>query len=71
MIQHDCGHGSFFKARVANDWLGRAIGVLTLTPYSYCAAATLCTTPPPATSTAAGPARWKPLTSPNIAPCRG
>jgi acyl-lipid omega-6 desaturase (Delta-12 desaturase) len=33
MIQHDCGHGSFFRHRVANDWVGRVIGVLTLTPY--------------------------------------
>ena len=33
MIQHDCGHGSFFKSRVVNDWVGRALGVLTLTPY--------------------------------------
>jgi omega-6 fatty acid desaturase (delta-12 desaturase) len=35
MIQHDCGHGSFFRSRVANDWVGRAIGVMTLTPYDY------------------------------------
>jgi omega-6 fatty acid desaturase (delta-12 desaturase) len=35
MIQHDCGHGSFFRSRVANDWVGRAIGVVTLTPYDY------------------------------------
>jgi len=35
MIQHDCGHGAFFPHRLANDWLGRAIGVLTLTPYEY------------------------------------
>jgi len=35
MIQHDCGHGSFFRRRRANDWLGRIIGVLTLTPYGY------------------------------------
>ena len=35
MIQHDCGHGSFFRGRLANDWTGRAIGVLTLTPYDY------------------------------------
>lgn len=35
MIQHDCGHGSFFRARWANDLVGRAIGVLTLTPYLY------------------------------------
>ncbi|MGM0982307.1 MAG: fatty acid desaturase [Pseudomonadota bacterium] len=33
MIQHDCSHGSFFRSRRANDWLGRAIGVLTLTPH--------------------------------------
>jgi omega-6 fatty acid desaturase (delta-12 desaturase) len=35
MIQHDCGHGSFFRRRRANDWLGRVLGVLTLTPYDY------------------------------------
>src|SRR6266404_5836164 len=35
MIQHDCGHGSFFRSRLANDWVGRVIGVLTLTPYDY------------------------------------
>jgi len=33
MIQHDCGHGAFFRHRLANDWVGRVIGVLTLTPY--------------------------------------
>jgi acyl-lipid omega-6 desaturase (Delta-12 desaturase) len=33
MIQHDCGHGAFFRRRSANDWVGRLIGVLTLTPY--------------------------------------
>jgi acyl-lipid omega-6 desaturase (Delta-12 desaturase) len=33
-IQHDCGHGSFFASRRANDLLGRVIGVLTLTPYA-------------------------------------
>jgi acyl-lipid omega-6 desaturase (Delta-12 desaturase) len=35
MIQHDCGHGSLFRHRLANDWLGRVIGVLTLTPYDF------------------------------------
>jgi omega-6 fatty acid desaturase (delta-12 desaturase) len=35
MIQHDCGHGSFFRHRRANDWVGRVIGVLTLTPYDF------------------------------------
>lgn len=33
IIQHDCGHGSFFRSRSANDRLGRALSVLTLTPY--------------------------------------
>ena len=35
MIQHDCGHGSFFPKKWANDWVGRVIGVLTLTPYDF------------------------------------
>jgi acyl-lipid omega-6 desaturase (Delta-12 desaturase) len=35
LIQHDCGHGAFFRRRGMNDWLGRVLGVLTLTPYSY------------------------------------
>lgn len=33
LIQHDCGHGSFFRKRVTNDWVGRVLGVVTLTPY--------------------------------------
>jgi omega-6 fatty acid desaturase (delta-12 desaturase) len=33
MIQHDCGHRSFFASAAANDWTGRAIGIVTLTPY--------------------------------------
>ncbi|WP_102109458.1 fatty acid desaturase [Oceaniglobus roseus] len=33
IIQHDCGHGGFFRSRSLSDWTGRAIGVLTLTPY--------------------------------------
>jgi len=35
MIQHDCGHGAFFRHRLANDWTGRALGVLTMTPYDF------------------------------------
>jgi omega-6 fatty acid desaturase (delta-12 desaturase) len=35
IIQHDCGHGSFFKSRKANDFLGSFCSVLTLTPYHY------------------------------------
>ena len=33
VIQHDCGHGSFFRSRRLADWIGRALGVLTVTPY--------------------------------------
>ena len=33
IIQHDCGHGSFYNNRTLSDWLGRTLGVLTLTPY--------------------------------------
>ena len=35
IIQHDCGHGSFFKSARAADRVGRLLGVLTMTPYSY------------------------------------
>ncbi len=34
IIQHDCGHGAFFKNKRMNNWVGRLIGVLTLTPYT-------------------------------------
>ncbi len=32
-IQHDLGHGSFYDNRTLSDWVGRALGVVTLTPY--------------------------------------
>jgi acyl-lipid omega-6 desaturase (Delta-12 desaturase) len=35
IIQHDCGHGSLFRSRLANDLTGRIIGIFTLTPYDY------------------------------------
>jgi len=35
LIQHDCGHGSFFSGRRTNDWVGRVLGILTLTPYDF------------------------------------
>lgn len=34
LIQHDCGHGAFFHNRAVSDWVGRCLGVLTLTPYA-------------------------------------
>jgi acyl-lipid omega-6 desaturase (Delta-12 desaturase) len=33
IIMHDCGHGSFFRSRRANDVVGFVTGALTLTPY--------------------------------------
>jgi omega-6 fatty acid desaturase (delta-12 desaturase) len=35
IVQHDCGHGSYFASRRANAVVGRALGVLTLTPFGY------------------------------------
>ncbi len=35
MIQHDCSHDAFFLNRTTNDWVGRVIGVFTLTPHDY------------------------------------
>ncbi|MDX9998148.1 MAG: fatty acid desaturase [Phenylobacterium sp.] len=35
LIQHDCGHGSFFRDKAVNDWVGRVMSVFTLTPYDY------------------------------------
>ncbi|MEX1248832.1 MAG: fatty acid desaturase [Anaerolineales bacterium] len=33
IIQHDCGHNSFFKSTRLNNLVGTFLGVLTLTPY--------------------------------------
>jgi omega-6 fatty acid desaturase (delta-12 desaturase) len=35
IIFHDCGHGSFFKSRTANDFWGFLCGILTFTPYYH------------------------------------
>lgn len=35
IIQHDCGHGSFFKSMRANDRLGFLCSILTMTPYKH------------------------------------
>src|SRR4029453_7558976 len=35
IIFHDCGHGSYFKSRRANDIVGFIAGVLTFTPYKH------------------------------------
>jgi acyl-lipid omega-6 desaturase (Delta-12 desaturase) len=33
IIFHDCGHGSFFKSKKANDFVGSITGFLNFTPY--------------------------------------
>ncbi len=35
ILQHDCGHGALFSSRKLNTWVGRCLGVVTLTPYEY------------------------------------
>lgn len=35
IIQHDCGHRSFFESPRLNDLVGALIGVITLTPHEY------------------------------------
>ncbi len=35
ILQHDCGHGSFFRSQRWNDAVGRVIGLVTLMPYGY------------------------------------
>jgi len=34
IIQHDCGHGAFFRSRRLNDGLGFVCSLLTMAPYS-------------------------------------
>jgi len=34
IVQHDCGHGSFFASRRANVMVGRLCSVVTLTPFA-------------------------------------
>jgi acyl-lipid omega-6 desaturase (Delta-12 desaturase) len=35
IIQHDCGHGSYFASSWANHWVGRFLGLITLFPFGY------------------------------------
>lgn len=35
IIFHDCGHGSFFKSKLANDIVGFIAGMITFTPYGH------------------------------------
>jgi omega-6 fatty acid desaturase (delta-12 desaturase) len=35
IIQHDCGHGSYFGSRRANQWVGACLGLITLFPFGY------------------------------------
>lgn len=35
IIQHDCGHGSFYSSGKGNDYVGRFLSLFTITPYAY------------------------------------
>ncbi len=35
IIQHDCGHGAFFKSQKASDLLGSICGIISFTPYYH------------------------------------
>jgi acyl-lipid omega-6 desaturase (Delta-12 desaturase) len=34
IIFHDCGHGSFFRSKKANETIGKIMGILAFTPYN-------------------------------------
>src|SRR3989304_8752401 len=33
IIQHDCGHNSFFKSTKLNNFVGNLLGIISFTPY--------------------------------------
>lgn len=35
IVQHDCGHYSYFKNHHVCDWIGRCLSILTFTPYYF------------------------------------
>jgi omega-6 fatty acid desaturase (delta-12 desaturase) len=35
IFQHDCGHGSFYKSRRVNDFVGMLCSMFTIIPYHY------------------------------------
>lgn len=35
IIQHDCSHGALFQKKSTNQWLGRALSLLTFTPFEF------------------------------------
>lgn len=35
IVQHDCGHASFTKSKIANDIIGTVCSVCTIIPYKY------------------------------------
>jgi omega-6 fatty acid desaturase (delta-12 desaturase) len=34
IVFHDCGHGSLFRSKRANQWIGRLAGLLVLSPFA-------------------------------------
>ena len=35
VVQHDCGHGSYFASQRANHYVGACLGLVTLFPFGY------------------------------------
>lgn len=35
IIQHDCGHGSYFASGKTNRWVGACLGLITMFPFGY------------------------------------
>lgn len=35
ILQHDCGHNSFFRSRKANTWVGMTCSIFTFVPFHY------------------------------------
>ena len=47
IIQHDCGHGSYFASARANHWVGACLGLITLFPFATGRRPTPCIMAPP------------------------
>ncbi|MEX0584434.1 MAG: fatty acid desaturase [Natronospirillum sp.] len=35
LLQHDMGHGSYFRSKKVNRWIGKSLGVVSGIPYAY------------------------------------
>jgi hypothetical protein len=58
IIQHDCGHGSFFRSRRANALIASLYSLMTFTPIPSGVGSTPGTTAPGTISTGARQVGW-------------